>query len=82
MTRSNQHNRRRQDIGEHLWGEVLKGLPEQDARVVRLRFGLEGKPPLTIPQVAKALYLSRERVRQIETRVIRRIEKAFPQKNP
>jgi len=82
MVRSNRHNRYRQNIGEQLWGEVLKALPEQEARVVRLRFGLEDRPPLTITQVAKALCLSRERVRQIETKVIRRIEKAFPQKNP
>jgi RNA polymerase sigma factor (sigma-70 family) len=82
MAQSNRHNRCRQNIGEQLWGEVLKALPEQDARVVRLRYGLEGGPPLTIGEVAKVLCLSRERVRQIEAKVLRKMEKAVPQKDP
>jgi len=45
----------KEDIPQQAWDKVLRGLPEQEVRVVRLQFTLEGGPPLTIAQVARKL---------------------------
>ena len=39
----------------------------KEARVIRLRFGLDNDSPQTLAEIGKNLQLSRERVRQIET---------------
>lgn len=46
--------------------KLLDKLPERHAEVLRLRFGLEGRPELTLKQIASRLGLTRERVRQIQ----------------
>ena len=48
-------------------------LDERDARVLRLRFGLEGQDPLTLKQIGLVVGLTRERVRQIEIDSLRRL---------
>jgi RNA polymerase primary sigma factor len=53
--------------------DLLAGLDEKEARVLRLRFGLEGKPPQTLQKIGTTLHLTRERVRQIEQRAIRKL---------
>jgi RNA polymerase primary sigma factor len=53
--------------------ELIAGLEEKEARVLKLRFGLEGKSPQTLQKIGNALHLTRERVRQIEQRAIRKL---------
>jgi RNA polymerase primary sigma factor len=53
--------------------EILAGLDEKEACVLKLRFGLEGKPPQTLQKIGNTLHLTRERVRQIEQRAIRKL---------
>ena len=48
-------------------------LPPLWARVVTLRFGLDGCPPMTLRAIGSCLSLSRERVRQIEGKSLRRL---------
>ena len=48
-------------------------LPPLWARVVTLRFGLDGRPPMTLRAIGARLSLSRERVRQIEAKSLRRL---------
>lgn len=60
------------DQVEHL----LNKLPVRDRHVVRMRFGLGGKPPRTLEEVGEVLGISYERVRQIETEAIRALSKA------
>jgi RNA polymerase primary sigma factor len=48
-------------------------LPPLWARVVTLRFGLDGCPPMTLRAIGSRLSLSRERVRQIEGKSLRRL---------
>lgn len=48
-------------------------LDTRDARVLRLRFGLEGQEPLTLKQIGLLVGLTRERVRQIEIDSLRRL---------
>ncbi|MEE8459962.1 MAG: sigma-70 family RNA polymerase sigma factor, partial [Phycisphaerales bacterium] len=45
---------------------LLEAIDERDARVLKLRFGLEGQEPLTLKQIGEEVGLTRERVRQIE----------------
>lgn len=49
---------------------LLDELTSREAAVIRLRFGLEDDTPQTLTQIGEDLQLSRERVRQIETRAL------------
>lgn len=48
-------------------------LPPLWARVVSLRFGLGDRPPMTLRAIGARLSLSRERVRQIEVKSLRKL---------
>jgi RNA polymerase sigma factor (sigma-70 family) len=48
--------------------EVLQTLDQEERQVIFLRFGLDGSEPWTLSDVAGVLELTRERVRQIESR--------------
>jgi RNA polymerase primary sigma factor len=49
-------------------------LPERERDVLKLRFGLNGdSAPKSLEQIGKTLGLTRERVRQIETRALERL---------
>ncbi|MHC4948803.1 MAG: sigma-70 family RNA polymerase sigma factor [Planctomycetota bacterium] len=53
--------------------KALDRMDERAARVVKLRFGLEGRAPLTLEQVGRELGLTREGVRMIQTRALARL---------
>lgn len=44
---------------------LLEAIDEREARILRLRFGLDGAEPLTLKQISDEVGISRERVRQI-----------------
>ncbi len=52
---------------------VLDTLPPREAQVIRLRYGLDGSPPLTLEEIAGKFGLTRERIRQIENKALRRL---------
>ena len=54
--------------------EVLKGLKRRDREILRLRYGLGDGEFHTLDQVGKTFAISRERVRQIETRALRMLQ--------
>ncbi len=52
---------------------VLDMLPEREAGVVSLRFGLDGGQPKTLDEIGTVYGVSRERVRQIESKAMYRL---------
>mgnify|MGYP002039444496 CR=1 FL=1 len=59
---------------------ILDTIEERGARVLRLRYGLEGQAPLTLKQIGVVIGLTRERVRQIEMDTLRRIQHRLKQR--
>lgn len=53
--------------------EVLESLPPREARILRLRFGLENGHNYTLEEVGAKFGLTRERIRQIESKALRRL---------
>lgn len=53
--------------------EILDSLPYREARILRLRFGLENGRFYTLEEVGRKFGLTRERIRQIETKALRKL---------
>ncbi len=53
--------------------DVLESLPPREARILRLRFGLEDGRSYTLEEVGTKFGLTRERIRQIESKALRRL---------
>jgi RNA polymerase primary sigma factor len=63
--------------GRELAG-ALEQLNPRMRRVLSLRFGLDGEAPQTLEEVGTQLGITRERVRQLETRALRELRQAAP----
>jgi RNA polymerase primary sigma factor len=57
---------------------ALDQLSERMRHVLELRFGLSGKTPQTLEEVGAELGVTRERVRQLESRALRELQLAAP----
>ena len=53
---------------------VLETLTEKEAEVIRYRFGLNGKQLMSLKEVGDVFHLTKERIRQIEKKAIRRLQ--------
>jgi RNA polymerase primary sigma factor len=53
--------------------EVLSTLPPREARILRMRFGLDDGNAYTLEEVGQKFGLTRERIRQIESKALRRL---------
>jgi RNA polymerase primary sigma factor len=53
--------------------KALRNLPEREAEIIRLRFGINTGYPRTLEEVGKVFNITRERVRQIEAKAIRKL---------
>jgi RNA polymerase primary sigma factor len=53
--------------------DALESLTPREARVLRLRYGLEDGEDYTLEQVGEKLGLTRERIRQIQAQALRRL---------
>ncbi len=56
---------------------ILKQLPERDEMVLRMRFGLDDGQPKTLEEVGKKYNITRERIRQIESKALRKLNKSY-----
>jgi RNA polymerase primary sigma factor len=57
-------------------GRALEVLPPRDRRVLILYFGLEGNRPMTLQEIARELGVTRERVRQLRDRALKRLRES------
>ncbi len=68
-------------VSQHLLGEGLQGalasLDPRERIVVTLRFGIGDGRNRTLLEVAKELSISRERVRQLETRALKKLRSHY-----
>lgn len=53
--------------------EVLSTLRPNEARVIKMRYGLNGDKPMSLKEVGEQCHLTKERIRQIEKRAIVRM---------
>ena len=53
--------------------EVLLTLTEREQKVLRLRFGLDDGRPRTLEEVGRQFNVTRERIRQIEAKALRKL---------
>jgi RNA polymerase primary sigma factor len=54
--------------------EVLKTLSDREARVLKMRFGLDSRHPMTLEEVGREFGVTRERIRQIEAKALRKLK--------
>jgi RNA polymerase primary sigma factor len=60
---------------------ALSTLTEREAEVIKLYFGLNSEHSLTLEEIGEKFNLTRERVRQIKEKAIRRLRHASRSKN-
>ncbi|OGD76901.1 RNA polymerase sigma factor RpoD [Candidatus Collierbacteria bacterium RIFOXYB1_FULL_49_13] len=53
--------------------EVLGTLSDRESKVVKMRFGLDGQKPMTLEEVGREFGVTRERIRQIESKALRKL---------
>jgi RNA polymerase primary sigma factor len=56
--------------------QLLKMLTPREEKIIRMRFGLEDGEEHTLEEVGQSLDLTRERIRQIETRVLQKLRQS------
>ncbi len=59
-------------------GHLIGGLTEREQLILRLRYGLGGEEEHTLEQIGQSLGLSRERVRQLEARALKKLRDTMP----
>ena len=55
-------------------GRVLSVLPRREREVIEMRYGITGGRQRTLEEVGRAFNITRERVRQIENRTLKKLQ--------
>jgi RNA polymerase primary sigma factor len=56
------------------FNKVLMSLSSREMAIVQLRYGLDGKKPMTLEETGRTLGLTRERVRQIQETALKKLK--------
>lgn len=56
--------------------QALNGLNEAEKNILKQRFGLTGDTPCTLREIGKSMGVSRERIRQMESKALQKLRKA------
>jgi RNA polymerase primary sigma factor len=62
-------------------GHLICNLTSREQLILRLRYGLGGEEEHTLEQIGQSLGLSRERVRQLEARALKKLRETAPAQN-
>jgi RNA polymerase primary sigma factor len=54
--------------------EILLTLTEKESEIVQYRFGLNGRSPLSLKEIGDRYHLTKERIRQIEKKALKRLQ--------
>ena len=55
---------------------MVEDLDEKEREVIKTRFGLDGEEPKTLQEIGESMGLSRERIRQIESRAKEKLRRS------
>ena len=61
---------------------LIEGLPARERKLILLRYGLAGQPPLTQLETAQLLQISRSYVSRLETHALNQLRKGWLQESP
>jgi RNA polymerase primary sigma factor len=57
--------------------DLLDNIDEREAKILKLRYGLDGEDPMTLKEIGQRIGLTRERVRQIEHEALKRLREVM-----
>jgi len=63
------HDSLKEDINK-----ILATLSEKEAEIIQYRFGLNGRNPLSLKEIGERYHLTKERIRQIEKKALKRMQ--------
>ena len=75
-----EYARERQDEARRL-RRLIEGLPARERKLILLRYGLAGQPPLTQLETAQLLQISRSYVSRLETHALEQLRKGWLQES-
>lgn len=61
--------------------EMLEAVSEREAKILRMRYGIDTDTPMTLSEIGEVLGLTRERIRQIENNALRTLHDIISRKN-
>jgi len=73
------HDLLEQKVEQETMKELLSYLDEREAKIIRMRYGLDNGEPMTLKEIGERVNLSRERVRQIENEALKRLHSILTQ---
>jgi RNA polymerase primary sigma factor len=54
--------------------DVLRSLTDKESEIIQYRFGLNGRSPLSLKEIGDRYHLTKERIRQIEKKALKRLQ--------
>lgn len=61
--------------------EILKSIEPKKAQIIKMRYGLDGSPTLTLKEIASELRLTKERIRQLEKETLNLLREYFQRRD-